>query len=167
MFTGLYSSGGSTAARGGGLDFADFLLGLPQQAAARSTARANVAMHGRSMSLFVQDDWRKNAALTFNLGLRYELLWPFCEDNDHMVNLDVPPDFTAAAPVLSGETGPFTGEFPSALVHADTNNVAPRVGFAWRAAPATVVRGGYGISYNAGVLRDDRTPDGRRSRPSR
>ena len=148
-FTGLYSSGGSVGAQGGGLDFADFLLGLPQQAAVQY-GPGEVQMAGRSMSLFIQDDWRKSASLTFNLGLRYELLWPFYEDNGHMVNLDVPADFTAAAPVLSGEAGPFTGDFPAALVRADTNNVAPRVGFAWRAAPGMVVRGGYGISFNAG-----------------
>ena len=150
VFTGLHSSGGLASANGGGLDFADFLLGLPQQAALQY-GPGTVVMKGRSMSLFLQDDWRKNAALTFNLGLRYELLRPFSEDNDHMVNLDAAPDFTAVVPVLSGETGPFTGPFPSALLHADANNVAPRVGFAWRAATGTVVRGGYGISYNAGA----------------
>ncbi|HEY0873421.1 MAG TPA: TonB-dependent receptor [Vicinamibacterales bacterium] len=148
-FTGLYSSGGSAAARGGGLDFADFLLGLPQQAGIQY-GPGKVRMTGRSMSLFVQDDWRKSASLTFNIGLRYELLWPFFEENGHMVNLDVPADFTAAAAVLSGASGPFTGAFPSALLRADTNNLAPRVGFAWRARPGTIVRGGYGISYNSG-----------------
>ena len=148
-FTGLYSSGGSAAARGEGLDFADFLLGLPQQATVQY-GPGEVKMSGRSMSLFLQDDWRKNAGLTFNLGLRYELLWPFKEDNGRMVNLDVPADFTAAAAVLSGQTGPFTGAFPSALLRADANNVAPRVGFAWRARPGLLVRGGYGVSYNAG-----------------
>ena len=148
-FTGLYSSGGSSAARGEGLDFADFLLGLPQQATVQY-GPGEVQMSGRSMSLFVQDDWRKNATLTFNLGLRYELLWPFKEDNGHMANLDVPADFTAAAAVLSGHSGPFTGAFPSALLRADTNDAAPRVGFAWRARPGLILRGGYGISYNAG-----------------
>jgi hypothetical protein len=148
-FTGLYTSGGSAAARGEGLDFADFLLGLPQQAIVQY-GPGEVQMSGRSMSLFLQDDWRKNARLTFNLGLRYELLWPFTEDNGHMVNLDVPADFTAAAAVLSGHTGPFTGAFPSALLRADTNNVAPRAGFAWRPKAGLIVRGGYGISYNAG-----------------
>jgi hypothetical protein len=148
-FTGLHSSGGSAAARGGGLDFADFLLGLPQQATVQY-GPGEVRLAGRSMSLFVQDDWRMNGSLTFNLGLRYELLWPFKEENGHMVNLDVPADFTAAAAVLSGLAGPFTGEFPSSLLWADTNNVAPRVGLAWRARPGTIVRGGYGISYNSG-----------------
>jgi hypothetical protein len=149
-FTGLYSSGGSAAARGEGLDFADFLLGLPQQASVQY-GPGTVQLSGRSMSLFIQDDWRRSASLTFNLGLRYELLWPFREDNGRMANLDVPADFTAAAAVLSGASGPFTGAFPAALLRTDTNNVAPRVGVAWRAAPGFIVRGGYGISYNAGA----------------
>ncbi len=35
-------------------------------------------------------------------------------------------------------------------MNADTNNIAPRVGFAWRIKPGTILRGGYGISYNSG-----------------
>jgi outer membrane receptor protein involved in Fe transport len=103
------------------------------------------------MSLFVQDDWRPRPNLTFNLGLRYELLQPFEEASGRMVNLDVPSDFSAAAAVLSGGTGPYSGSFPSALLRADTNNVAPRLGAAWRPVPGLIVRGGYGISYNAGA----------------
>ena len=150
VFTGLYASGGlGTVPRGSGLDFADFLLGLPQQASVQF-GPGNVQMRGRSMSMFVQDNWRKSGTLTFNLGLRYELLWPFFERNGQMVNLDVTPDFSAAAPVLSGSSGPFTGRFPDALMNADANNLAPRVGFAWRARPGMIVRGGYGISFNSG-----------------
>jgi len=110
----------------------------------------NVRMTGQSMSLFLQDDWRKSNTLTFNLGVRYELLWPFVERSGRMVNLDVTPDFTAAAPVESGGVGPYTGEFPSGLLNADTNNIAPRVGFAWRMHRGTILRGGYGISFNSG-----------------
>jgi trimeric autotransporter adhesin len=149
VFTGLYASGGGAVARGGHLDFADFLLGLPQQATVQY-GPGNVRMTGRSMSLYVQDDWRRSATLTLNLGVRYELLLPFVERDGRMVNLDAAPGFTAVAPVVSAGHGPFTGAFPRALLNADTNNVAPRVGFAWRARPGTVVRGGYGVSYNAG-----------------
>src|SRR5687768_4962448 len=125
-FTGLYTSGGSSSARGGGLDFADFLLGLPQQATVQY-GPGLVSMAGRSMSLFVQDDWRKSASLTFNIGLRYEMLWPFREQNGQMANLDVAPGFTAVAPVLAGQTGAFTGAYPASLLLADSNNLAPRV----------------------------------------
>ena len=149
VFTGLYASGGSLSARGGGLDFADFLLGMPQQATVQY-GPGNVRMSGTSLSAFLQDDWRKSATLTFNLGVRYELIRPFYERGGHMVNLDVAPGFTAAAPVLSGTAGPFTGSFPKALLNTDANNIAPRIGFAWRMKPGTILRGGYGVSYNAG-----------------
>ena len=149
VFTGLYSSGG-VQVHGGGLDFADFLLGLPQQAALQY-GPGNEEVRGKSMSLYLQDDWRKTSALTFNLGVRYELLWPFVESGGRMVNLDVNQDFTAAVPVQPGETGPFFGTFPKGLINVDTNNVAPRAGFAWRIKPGTILRGGYGISYNSGT----------------
>jgi trimeric autotransporter adhesin len=149
VFTGLYSSGGAPAFQGGGYDFADFLLGLPQSAAVQY-GPGDVRMSGRSTSAYVQDEWRRSGTLTFNLGLRYELIAPFYEQSGQMVNLDVAPGFTAAVPVVSGTTGPFFGAFPKALIDTDTNNVAPRVGFAWRVRPGTILRGGYGISYNSG-----------------
>ena len=149
VFTGLYAGGGSAAVRDGGLDFADFLLGRPQQATVQY-GPGNVRMTGRSMSLFLQDDWRQSAKLTLNLGLRYELIWPFVERGGRMVNLDVPADFTAASPVLPGAAGPFSGVYPSGLLDADRNNIAPRVGAAWRIAPGLVLRGGYGVSFNSG-----------------
>ena len=114
VFTGLYSSGGRTTVRGGSLDFADFLLGLPQQASVQY-GPGNVRMGGKSLSAYWQDDWRWNNKLTLNLGLRYELIWPYYEQSGQMVNLDVTPDFTAAVPVISGESGPFTGSFPKAV----------------------------------------------------
>ena len=122
----------------------------PQQASRQNTP-SDVTLRGKSLSLYVQDDWRKSATLTFNLGVRYELLWPYLEGDGRMVNLDVNQDFTAAVPVQSGQTGPFFGAFPKGLINLDTNNVAPRAGFAWRIKPGTILRGGYGISYNSGA----------------
>jgi trimeric autotransporter adhesin len=149
VFTGLYSAGAAGAVRTGGLDFADFLLGLPQQATVQY-GPGNVQLHGKSMSLFVQDDWRKSAKLTLSLGVRYELLWPFTEANGHLVNLDVPSDFTAAVPVQANGSGPFNGQFPAGLIRTDTNNIAPRLGGAYRIKPGFVLRGGYGVSFNSG-----------------
>jgi hypothetical protein len=147
VFTGLYSAG-SPGVRSSGLDFADFLLGLPQQASVQYAE--DVALSGRAFSLFVQDDWRIRGNLTLNLGARYEAVSPYTEAHNRMVNLDVAPGFTAAAPVISGGTGPYSGAFPSSLINADYNNLAPRVGVAWRMNPRTVVRGGFGTSFNNG-----------------
>ena len=139
VFTGLYS----------GLDFADFLLGMPQQASV-GYGPGDVRLRGLGFNLFAQDDWRARPNLTFNLGVRYELQQPFTEANGHMANLDVAPGFVAAAPVVSGATGAYTGAFPDALVNPDGNNVAPRVGLAWRVNSRTILRAGYGLSFNNG-----------------
>ena len=149
LFTGLYTGAGHRVGPGSGLDFADFLLGLPQQAAVQY-GPGLVQLRGQGFSLFVQDNWRKSAGLTLNLGVRYELVLPFTEATGRMVGLDVTPDFTAAAAVRAGADGAFTGLFPGALVRTDTNNIAPRIGVAWRATRGTVVRTGYGVSFNSG-----------------
>ena len=70
--------------RGSGADFADFLLGLPQQAAVQF-GPGTVRLRGRSLSAFAQDDWRHSGALTFNLGVRYELTQPYTEANGRLV----------------------------------------------------------------------------------
>jgi len=139
VFTGLYS----------GTDVSDFLLGMPQQASVQY-GPGLVHLGGRSLSLYAQDDWRRWANFTLNAGVRYELVTPFSERDGRLVNLDVSPAFTGVAPVVSGEAGPFSGQYPSALVNTDWNNLAPRVGLAWRLAPRTTLRVGYGVSFNTG-----------------
>ena len=149
VFSGLYT-GGPGVRRGSALDFADFLLGLPQQASVQF-GPGTIDLRGRSFSVFAQDDWRVSNSVTLNAGLRYEFMAPFEEAGGRMVNLDVADDFSAAVPVLSGQTGPFHGDFPFALLRSDANNIAPRVGLAWRIGRrAGVFRAGYGINYNSG-----------------
>jgi len=86
---------------------------------------------------FVQDDFRVTSVLTVNLGLRYELS-------------DVPLGMFGA------EDAESLGVLVPGSVKKDTNNWAPRVGFAY--SPRTkhwllgdgqsVVRGGFGIGYD-------------------
>jgi outer membrane receptor protein involved in Fe transport len=133
-----------------GLPFADFLFGFAQQTSLQSGAE-EYNFRANSWDLFVQDNWRAGKNLTLNLGLRYEYVTPFLELSDHLVNLDVAPDFSAVAPVLPGQTGPITGKkYPSGLVNPDRNNFAPRLGIAWKPWQKTVVRAGYGVNYNIG-----------------
>jgi trimeric autotransporter adhesin len=152
VFTGLYTSAllDGRPVAGTGLDFADFLLGVAQQASVQY-GPGRIQLRGKSWNLFVQDDWRVRGNLTLDFGLRYEYVSPFVEAGNHLVNLDVTSDFTAAVPVQSGATAAFTGATPRSLVGADRNNVGPRIGFAWRPEPHTTIRGGYGINYNLGV----------------
>jgi hypothetical protein len=157
VFTGLYSRGGvagAGAASGAasGNDFADYLLGLAQQASVQFGPGA-LSFRSKAFNLFLQDDWRVRNTFTVNAGVRYEYVSPFTEGANHLSNLDVAPDFSAAVPVQAGGSGPYSGALPDSLVRADWNNVAPRIGIAWRARPGTVVRAGYGINYSSDAYR--------------
>jgi hypothetical protein len=44
--------------------------------------------------------------------------------------------------------GASTVGLPSGLVYTDTNNIAPRIGLAWRPLNKTVIRSGFGIYYD-------------------
>ena len=141
------------------------LCGLPPgtATACHRELRPGRGQHARPSptALYLQDDFRIGANLTLNLGLRYELVLPFVETNGRMVNLDAAPGFIAVVPVLSDQAGVYSGHFPKGLIRTDANNIAPRVGFAWRVAQGTIVRGGYGISYNAGSYSSMARTDGR------
>lgn len=130
-----------------GYDFADFLLGFPQQTSLQFGTNA-YNFRENSYDFFAQDDWRFRSNLSFNLGLRYEYYSPYTEANNQIANLDVAPGFTAAVPVLPGATGLYNGVFPSSLIRPDHNDWAPRVGLAWKPEKKMVVRAGYGINYN-------------------
>ncbi|HSB75118.1 MAG TPA: TonB-dependent receptor [Terriglobales bacterium] len=162
-FTGLNTAeiANGKALPGTGYDFADFLLGLPQLTSVQFGSN-NYHFRGNSWDLFLQDDWRVRGNLTLNFGARYEYFSPFTETNNQIANLDLAPNLLACAGlqatcverVLPGQTGPFNGLFPAALLKPDRNNFAPRVGLAWKALANTVVRAGYGIDYNPSAYSD-------------
>jgi hypothetical protein len=151
VFTGFatsqYATGSTQPATDTGYDFADFLLGFPQQTSLQSGATA-YNFRANAFDFFAQDDWRFRSNLSFNLGLRYEYNGPYTEGNDRIANLDVASGFKSAAVVLPGQAGPFNGTFPASLVRPDRNDFAPRIGIAWKPQKQMVVRTGYGINYN-------------------
>jgi trimeric autotransporter adhesin len=137
---------------GTGWDLADFLLGLPQSSSIRY-GESSQYFRSQTMSFYGQDDWRVRSNLSLNLGLRYEYFTPIQEKYGHLANLDVAPDFTAVAPVIAGSVGPYSGQFPDALINPDKNNFSPRFGVAWKptARSKFTFRAGYGWAYNMGV----------------
>jgi hypothetical protein len=86
-----------------------------------------------SVGIYFQDDFHPTNRLTLNLGLRYEL-----------------------------QSGPYSNDFQTPVLASlgqlgynnqrslDTNNLGPRLGFAWDVGgdAKTIVRGGYGIYYD-------------------
>ena len=157
VFTGFatsqYASGATQPVANTGYDFADFLLGFPQQTSLQFGA-SSYNFRANSFDFFAQDDWRILPSLSLNLGLRYEYVGPYTEAQDRIANLEVGQGFRTAAPVVpAGAVLPtgsgilLTSSNP-ALVNPDRNNFAPRIGIAWKPAQKTVVRAGYGINYN-------------------
>lgn len=106
--------------------------------------------------LYLQDDYRWSSRLTLNLGIHWEPMQFAHELFYRNANYDFPraqqglnPFLFPAALNLNGVTGT-PGVSDCALRHCwDSNNFAPRVGFAWDTFgnQKTVLRGGYGIYY--------------------
>jgi len=137
-----------------GSDFVDFLIGVPDTS---SIAFGNADKYFRQTvyDAYATDDWRVLPILTINAGARWEYGAPMTETQDRLVNLDVAPGFTQAAPVLaSNPVGPVTGQtYPNSLVRPDYLGFEPRVGLSWRPIPAStiVIRAGYGIYHDTSV----------------
>ena len=166
-FTGVMTQR-PTSSAGTGISFADFLLGYPANATRSNPATwwggSGTYWHG-----FIQDDFRLTNNLTLNMGLRYEYTpWLTPYRNQGAVF-----DPSRAKPIIvSSETSEIDlssqrladvgyqlfGDLiqtsseagvPLQLTANDTNQWAPRVGFAYRLGERTVVRGGYGMFYEA------------------
>ncbi|HEX4167672.1 MAG TPA: carboxypeptidase regulatory-like domain-containing protein [Bryobacteraceae bacterium] len=137
-----------------GSDFADFLLGAPDTS---SIAFGNADKYFRESvyDTYLNDDWRIAPGLTFNAGVRWEYGAPIAELYNRLVNLDIAPGFTAAAPLLAtNPVGALTGQaYPNSLVRPDKRGFEPRLGLAWRplSGSSMVVRAGYGVYYDTSV----------------
>jgi len=128
-----------------GHPFASFLLGL-NNGGGRITGEADLDIAQKLHHLWVQDDIRLTSKLTVNLGLRWEYNeWPH-HRRGRMGGFDA----------LTGTfywTGrnPITGAPPNirdTIAEPQYRNFAPRIGFAYRVLPSTVIRSAYGIFYN-------------------
>jgi hypothetical protein len=144
-----------------GHPYADFLLGIPTTAA-RAYPPMRSDRNRWTYDLFFTDEWKINQQLTLTLGARYELHNPWRENNDYLSIFDigsgkvVVPDGalskvnplypTSFAPVIEAKDAGLPGR---TLLRRDRNNIAPRVGIAYRpSGQETVIRAGYGIYFD-------------------
>lgn len=122
----------------------DLLLGLPTFSFIAKNDNPQ-ALRTTAWNAFVQHDWRVTPRLTINAGLRYEYDTPPVDGADRMSIFDL--DALELKPVGAGGV-------PRAGVEPDTNNLAPRFGFAWQ-LPRDIgltFRGGWGFYYDSGTL---------------
>ena len=102
---------------------------------------------------FAQDSWKVYPKLTLLLGVRYDVFTPFTEAHNHISNFDFYQALnssTEAGVASALKIAGVNGVSDTAGIPTNYNNVAPRIGFSYSAAPTTVIRGGYGLSYFPG-----------------
>lgn len=149
-FSGIFTQGVSNGKTVAGNAAADFLLGLAQSLSIASPVLEQAGIQNDFFG-FVQDDWRVNRRLTLNLGLRYELPQPWYQPNNYWGSFAWGEQSKVYPNAPQGLVFPSDAGFPRGLVATDTNNFAPRIGFALDATGdgRTVVRGGFGLFYDA------------------
>jgi Carboxypeptidase regulatory-like domain/TonB dependent receptor-like, beta-barrel len=143
-----------------GLGFADFLLGKVDNSSLASFINPTFQQPG--YFFYAQDDFKLSDKLTLNLGLRYDYVSMPTERYDAVGSFNIG---TGELDLVEGRNDPVPDNFfpevpvnrnaPRQLVPQDRNNWAPRIGFAYKLTPKTVIRSGYGIfysSYEAGPL---------------
>jgi hypothetical protein len=133
-----------------GNSFASFLLGQPDSASAAATPVQDSVIRYQYYAFYFQDNWRITSKLTLNLGLRYDIPVNWYAPTMGSVSLTTPN------PAANNYPGAyvFPGSGPNRLGVTrfwplDFTDVGPRAGFAYQLTPKTVLRGGFGIFYEA------------------
>ncbi len=106
--------------------YADFLLGVP--AVMTQDAPVRKTDNGAYISAFAQDDFRIHPRVTLNLGLRYDIQFPFTDPEDRKLAY-VPGRSRVVIPTApEGLLFPGDEGIPRGIVDTDFNNIAPRLG---------------------------------------
>ena len=129
----------------GGNGMADFYLGT-MSGFGRGLNSGGWTQTTNIFAGYVQDTWRVNAALTLNLGLRYEAHTPWIERNDQQVNYNIQQGQLLYANQNGASRALYNGTYGG-------KDFQPRLGFAWTptgggkfADGKTVIRGAFTIS---------------------
>jgi outer membrane receptor protein involved in Fe transport len=136
---------GTALGTSGGVALATFLLGDVSQFQRFVSTSLNAAERQLRWFFYGQDTWRVTPKFSFNYGLRWEIYDPEyvnAKGNGGFANL------TQGVIRVAGY-GPISSD-------GNINNTfkafAPRIGFAYQFDPKTVVRLGYGRSFDIGVF---------------
>jgi len=133
---------------------ADYLLGYCSTCAGAFGA-SGATYHSPTIAPFIDDNWQASDKLSLQLGLRWEYLAPWAEQNGVEAAFDaatgkigynaLPATMPAAlVPLVHQEAG----YFPNGILQKDLNNFGPRVGVAYNLTERMVLRSGFGVYYD-------------------
>jgi hypothetical protein len=178
-FRNTFTRGGSDSARFPAGDFghqwASFLMGFPSSMTIATND--SYAMHNPYYAWYVQDNWRVAPRLSLNLGFRIEFENGPTERYNRMIGSF---DRDARLPISAAAEAAYAAdplpELPAANFKVRGGSIypgsqgadrrlwrgqwmfMPRLGVAYQIAPHTVIKAGYGMSYDTlNVLNDGPT----------
>lgn len=137
-----------------GFGFATFLLGTLSGGSLNNVPRQ--ALASSYWAGYVQDDIRVSQKFTLNIGLRWDVDTPRTERYNRMslYELDKPSPIAGKVPQFPNLVGAmrFLDQDHRQQTPAVWSQYAPRLGFAYQVNGKTVVRGAYGIIYDASPM---------------
>jgi carboxypeptidase family protein len=150
FFSAAQTSSTGIATGVGGDPVASSLFGLSNR-----TDLSYGAFHGvryKDFSMYAQDTYRFSSKLTLNYGLRYDIDLPAAEAFNRFSMVDPKLPNPDAGNILGAYT--YFGSGPGRNGRKRPQDIyhkafGPRLGFAYSINDKTVVRGGYGIFYEA------------------
>jgi hypothetical protein len=119
--------------------YAAFLLGLVGTSGRSNQAELMTAREWQH-SLFIRDRWNVSPKLTLDLGVRWEY-YPIMKRADRGLER---LDLNTLEVILGGKGG----NPDDVGLSAEKNNFAPRIGAVYRFNDNTVLRSGFGVTYN-------------------
>lgn len=143
-----------------GYPYADFLLGIPTTVS-RAYPHLIINRTRWASGFFFTDDFKFSRRLTLSLGVRYDYNLNWKETGGYQSEFDIASgkivvpngSLSKVSPLMPkgyvGVVEAGTLGLPGALLKTDRNNIAPRIGVAYRPwNNRTVFRAGYGIYYD-------------------
>jgi len=128
--------------------FASFLVGQPVFFL-QGRGDFSRGINGKSLNSYLQDTYRVSPRLTFNLGLRYELPFPYTESKNRQTLWVPGRQSTVFASAPPGLLYPGDKGVPAGLIPTFKKGFAPRVGVAWdpTGSGQWLVTSAYGMFY--------------------
>jgi hypothetical protein len=145
-------NGPSLATAAGGDPVASMLLSLPI-GANRNLGNSGVSLRMVNTDLFAQDSWKISQKLTLNYGLRWDYNSPVTETHNRLPTYDI---YTQTYLVPDGDTDLPSGPLPAnvalsgrrSITESQWGNFSPRIGIAYAINSKTVIRAGFGRSFD-------------------
>jgi outer membrane receptor protein involved in Fe transport len=136
-----------------GLGLATFLIGdvTSFERVVSSPAAVDAGEHQKRFGFYGQDTWRINSRLTLNYGLRWEIYFPQTVTGAGGFLI---PDLSNYGPSKGNPATTYFSGPPAGGVTGNLTNFGPRLGIAYLINPTTVIRAGYGRSFDAGYASD-------------